>query len=256
MNEDRLEFHIEQLECRQLLAGNVIAVITASGDLKITGDNESNLVTVSEMDSNALQLSPDSGTAINGGALGETAILHNPGALRDLRIDMKGGDDTIVVQGLSFRNGIAKGGSGNDGIFFLDDVEFTGNLKIFLDSGVNGEGSFSGFDQNVTQLGNVEGKTTIKGSATHDLISLESVHGHKLTVATRGGDDAVMLTGITAKNSVNINLGSGDDGLRLAHSTFLAKAKFDGGAGTNEVVASGISSFVASGISSFLVRLY
>ena len=84
---------MEALEGRHLQAGNVTAALTKNGNLEITGDNAANriavvynggLIHVESSDGNA--------TVVNGTVNVDPAMLTG-----DLKINLKGGDDTVTV---------------------------------------------------------------------------------------------------------------------------------------------------------------
>ena len=86
---DRLEFSVESLESRQLLAGNVTVEVTSARDLVINGDDFANSVQVDvQMYLDMLVVhSLDGTTLVNGQVPPEDGLIidFGPEPLRDLR---------------------------------------------------------------------------------------------------------------------------------------------------------------------------
>ena len=104
---------IEPLERRALLAGNVLAAVTA-GNLVITGDASDNNIEVQQLAGGTWQVSGLS-TNINGGA----AVFTTPGPVANVTVDLGAGNDTAnihngsVTGALSVTGGTENGSSMN-----------------------------------------------------------------------------------------------------------------------------------------------
>jgi len=230
-----------------MLAGHVTAVITNAGDLKITGDNVSNRVDVTIVDGDTIKLEDlgaGGNTAINEGAPGEAVFLPH-GQLRDLKVNMKGGNDLFAIySGFSFRKGTVKGGSGNDLLSIRGN--YSRNLKLSLGSGIVGLLTWGSFDQSASTNADVGGKIIVKGGTTNDRIVFGEDVGGRVTVNSGSGNDFVRFSDHEFNGAVSVKLGAGNDDLEITNSTFFASARFNGGPGADEFIDGGSNVFAFS----------
>src|SRR5882672_7896693 len=82
---------LEQLERREVLAGNVAAVVRG-GDLVVTGDNLGNDITITRSGASGITITGN-GTTVNGQA---AVTLSN--FRRNVNVDLNGGDDSVMFQ--------------------------------------------------------------------------------------------------------------------------------------------------------------
>ena len=108
-------------------AGDVlVGGVTPGGDLKITGDVGANDVTVTQNANGTVTVTGATGTTINGGK-SHTSAKPVSGKLK---IDGKGGDDTITVKDVTQTNEIyVKNGIGKNTIT-IEKVKTKGELKV------------------------------------------------------------------------------------------------------------------------------
>jgi hypothetical protein len=125
LDAERLEFKVETLESRKLLAGNV-SVSVADGDLVLKGDAEDNSVDVYEH-AGTVWVSGDAETSLSGEANSNNFDTRiRIGDLNHLKIKMRGGDDRVSLgysathgdTGLTIGNLKAKTGTGDDTVLF------------------------------------------------------------------------------------------------------------------------------------------
>jgi hypothetical protein len=202
---DTLDFHVDRLEDRQMLAGNVTVEVTNAGDLKITGDDSFNDIVVEEV-GNQLQISSKfyPRTTFNFGSF----LNINRTSFRNLKVDLgDGGGNVDWKGGGNFKNGVVKLGSKNPdqnahtGFFTrleMSNVDFSGNLRINM--GVTTDMyNPGGLGTNIVYIGGgstVEGRLAIKGtSKTEDRVVFGDGDFGKTTVRLSGGDDIVELNG-------------------------------------------------------------
>lgn len=234
-NSNRLDFCVESLEQRKLLAGNVSVAVNSAGDLTVTGDNEENRLTVIVFpEQNEIQISPDdNSTAINGHLPG-TDVTLNIGRenFRDLKINMRGGDDVFAIgsNGAQYRKAIARAGSGNDTIV-ISDSKFSGNVSISLGSGNPTNQPF--IDQ-IARLSTsvVDGNFKTTGSRTKDLItvSFSTING-RTNIRTGSGSDSVSHSATVYGGAASSNTGSGGDRVTVSGVTALDQWTVSGGSG-------------------------
>ena len=105
LNNNKMDFHIDSLESRRMLAGDVSIQLNNAGDISITGDAEANEFTLDSDDGSGgtdLVITGANGTTIsfNGStAASQTIALDTPSSIgRNLRINTRGGDDIINIK--------------------------------------------------------------------------------------------------------------------------------------------------------------
>ncbi len=96
---DELEFDVDSLESRVMMAGDVSMRLSAKGDLIVTGDGSSNHVQVSNIINNGRFVRAEGafGTTINGA---NSVLLEAPQNLRQVRINLRGGNNTLSTSKL------------------------------------------------------------------------------------------------------------------------------------------------------------
>jgi hypothetical protein len=95
------QLHVESLENRNLLAGNVNAFVSA-GDLVVVGDNFGNNITIESAGANRVQVrgfTDANGlpTSVNGTPNG---LIFFEGVTRDIIVNMQGGNDLVRITNL------------------------------------------------------------------------------------------------------------------------------------------------------------
>lgn len=236
-NSDCLSFIVEPLEQREMLAGNVVAEINSNGDIVINGDSESNEIQVNiDSEARSVRFAPTDGTtSINDAEVGSAFTIFHDGDLRDLKINMKAGDDEVVLFGdfSTLRNGRAQMGSGNDEFRILQ-TNFTKNVTVILGAGVADEGTQGGgFDQKGAVLfANIGGNLSIRGSKTIDFVQASGsrIDG-RTNVQLGSGDDVLSTIGNTYGRSARANLGSGNDEMKIQSLTTFDRWTANGGSG-------------------------
>lgn len=180
----------------------VVKVSIKGNNVTLIGDNASNHVQLRE-NSERLWLIGSDGTTFSGDALDPSKGTVNNSAnfvslistnnVGNIKINMKGGDDTVQINRAMRINGKTNliTGQGDD------IVEFDGS-----------QGSLSEGDSN--------GTTSIKTGSGDDLVELVSDwrFDGSIKVATGSGDDLLVVADagdITFNGKINDNLGSGND---------------------------------------------
>ena len=190
---------LEGLEGRRLQAGNVTASIV-NGDLRIIGDNLSNQVVVIE-DAGRYRVRGLNNTKINSAAA--DLFFSQEQLTRDLRVDMKGGNDIflLVLNGIQVPRDVkVSGGDGNDTV---------------------------GFDQV-----NVGNDLTIDMGRGNDVVNLENtLVGDDMTIDTGADRDRVRLANVQVQDRLDIDLGSGNADLLQLEQVSATRARLRGGSG-------------------------
>jgi len=199
----RSRLEIECLEQRCVPAGN-LSVVLNGGTLVIRGDDLSNGVEVTQ-GAEAGQfvvtgLNVGGATTVNG-----QAAVTVAGVTGDVIIDLRGGDDQVVVgDGVAVPRDLrVRTGLGNDTVT-LADVTVGEDLTV------------------ETGLGN-------------DTVSVADVMvGGDSRVETGGGNDTVQITDSLFSRELRVILGDGDDALSLGDSMVGGDFRVEGGAGVDE----------------------
>jgi len=272
----RQKLNIENLESRQMMAGDVSAY-AISKILYVNGDSLSNgIVLTSDVDGVITVAGIDQGgsaTTVNGGASSTFTKI------KDIVISTNKGDDAIVATNL-FVNGnlYISGGKDNDAIGIgefediglIDDAvdSILGALtvkKSFIIDGGDGDDALLGRNVTVNKslvasmgagndivrfdadgLGpgvNVLKTATISTSTGDDQVALYRMTVDKsLTVTTHNDQDLVELDSITVK-TLSVPLGSGDDEVTVQNSSITKRATFNGDSGLNDYTDLGGNTF-------------
>ena len=190
-------------------AGNVVAKVV-KGNLKITGDALDNHITITQgLTSNEFVIT-GTGTTVNGGAQ-----VTLGGVTKSFRINLRGGDDLMKLDGLIVPDKlIVRTGWGDDRVE-LENV-------------------------------NVLGRTNINtGRGNDDVLIDPTEFGRNARVKTGGGADLVTLAEVTFKRRGRILTGWGADTVSVADSDFQGKADLKTGSGDDAVKLENTSTFAA-----------
>lgn len=207
---------IQQLEPRTLLTGTVTLALSAAGDISVTGDSKDNNVTV-EVDSGGIHVTGLSGTSLRYGkmihAAGDTVTLPMASVIRDLRVDMKGGNDTLTIAdsaGINIgRNVEISTGAGNDKVVISTNG---GQINVGNDLSINtGPGNDAVGLADAEKFAGVTDAATLLAVAddTGTEMSQQIRVGRDLNITTGGGNDTVGVAGVEAGRNANLNTGAG-----------------------------------------------
>jgi hypothetical protein len=245
--QNNRQLHLENLESRQLMAGDLYASMTPRG-LTITESightGEANYVAISKLANGLLRIdgrdaAHSTSNPINGAPFVD---FLPPLTGMNITVTLGGGNDTLRVMPGTYLNNASfnLGGPGAD----VDTVDING-LKtrgalsistgggvdnIFLQNSNIGDGTTpadttidSGAGIDYVQVGNTNNYQTFKGSlfintcttaneAEIDrvLVELNTVRDF-LTVSTGAGDDTVTMLADTAGKDISLLTGDGDD---------------------------------------------
>jgi hypothetical protein len=204
----KLEFDVEALECRQMLAGNV-TVRVVGGDLVINGDQLGNEIVIRA----SAITGQFSIQGIGGTTVENTNAIIVQGVADDVRMNLRNGDNTVLLTAFGLDNVCHN--------FFVDDFRVTtgnGNDIVELD--------------NV----NVGGNIRISTRTGDDVVFVHDtdVQG-VLNISTARGDDTVELTQSMFSKRANVNLAAGNDALNSDTTTFADNFSLRMGADTATV---------------------
>ncbi len=247
VNGDTL--HYSSLENRLLLASNV-DVWLRGGNLSVSGDSGSNVVSIVAGSNGSITVTGD-GTTINGSSAAfvmtgspnnvtvrmgngdDSVTMNGVGLSGKLQLDGGRGNDRFEVRGVSADQCKTAGGSGND-VFDFIDVTVFGKLDFRTNAGDD--------TVSVTRT-SVGGDLKMQGLSGNDLFCAEDVNiGRKLDLNMgSGSDDALIAGGVVVQGKTQARLGSGSDMLAVipaagsAASTLAGVVSVVAGSGNDQI---------------------
>jgi len=124
-SRSRAFLNVEQLETREVPAGNVTATLSG-GALFLAGDQFSNQVSVQQNSLGDIVILGRNGTTING----QPSVYAGRGIPGAFAADMGAGDDHLEVLGVFAGAITLQGGLGNDSLV-LGNVGAAGNIELY-----------------------------------------------------------------------------------------------------------------------------
>jgi hypothetical protein len=276
--------HLESLETRALLAGDVDVVL--SGDvLRLTGDKLANQVAVYALGADVVVEALD-GTTLNNGTATELtfagvhalnimlAEANDELYLSDLflsgRIDVNlgKGNDFAVLNFLSAHTALIDGSAGHDVVRVGPIVELDDTLDIELGPGNDclfiedfedeGEGEGEGLvilENGGSEFGLLAPILKVDASKGDDKVFIE---GAAFGAANIDGSDGIDLVCIHDSffESLMVDLGKGNDTLMIAHTTVLGRAALNGSTGRDVFVHPDDMSFLANSFGISLISSF
>ncbi len=207
---------IQQLESRQLLTGTVTVAVSKAGDISVSGDSKDNDVFV-EVNADNVTIVGNSGTSLKVGktviAPGVPVVVPRPASIRDLDVNLHGGNDSIDISVNSdvviHRNVNVWTGAGNDSVSVESNgalVDVRGSVSMNTGSGhdsvrVADADKFAGVDTEAELLAVADDT----GAASVQMIRV----GKDINISTGTGNDGIALLGVEAGRDVTVNSGLG-----------------------------------------------
>jgi hypothetical protein len=231
-----VQLGIERLEERAVLtppAGVTVAVV--SNALVVHGDNHADQILVLQLGSGRYLVEVQPGVQINAGTgvqtLGSHAVIVSKGqTVNSVQVTLGSGDNRFAMLGVHDTGTFSlTGGNGTDRVTLAGN-RIDGATTATLGTGNNGlvlvGNHFS--DSFTATLGNA-------GSTAADRVAVVgSTFSKAFALTTGGGDDSVGLHGGThVTGAATIDLGAGNDLVRLGLTRFDGDLTLDGGTGTN-----------------------
>jgi hypothetical protein len=215
---DRSKLRFEALEGRLLLAAaplNNVNIRVDGTTLMITGDNYANQIALTQS-GGVFQVEALDGTHLNGNPIagGVYNVPNGRKGIKDVKIDLKGGDDQLTIgthdttptTWPAFTTQIwgnleINMGAGNDSLG-IASTQVVGNAKINTGAGVDVVGIvFCEFGKNLeVTMGNQGEALGIAGSSVRK----------EATLKTGSGADGVFLFGLSC-DTLKVDTGAGDD---------------------------------------------
>jgi hypothetical protein len=237
---NRLEYHVPVMRALAALfaplfvaaaastafaAGDVVATLSATGELDLTGDDLANDVAVTrDPTTKEFLVLGRNGTTVNGGTEFRTL------GVKSIRAVMNGGDDVLAVAGLRLKKNLyADMGEGNNSLD-LYHVIVGGRVNVYGGAGDDTIKVEAGCDL----LGG--GLANAGDGVNHVAVTDSTVRG-RLRILTGGGDDLVEIhhDGFTSDASLSIRTGAGNDTVDYLGCTFQCPVETLTGAGTDTI---------------------
>ncbi len=195
---------VQLLEVRNLLAGNVLAVVNA-GDLVLTGDNQANLIDV-VVENGDIVVRGRENTTINGSTSTFVAVAGSTSLSETLFARLGAGDDVLFVDGITIGgNAIVSAAFGNNSVGFQN-----------------------------TSVGR---SMAIGSNVGRDIVNLDSVSvGRDLHVRTGRHNDTIQLIDTTIGRSVSVHSGRHNDTVILDTTAVSGNVRVKTAAGADNVV--------------------
>ncbi|MCS7168567.1 MAG: hypothetical protein RMI91_03245 [Gemmatales bacterium] len=215
---------VESLEDRCVPAG-VVRVTFRAGLLTLTGDNLDNSV--------RLQFG-STGRTVSVIGLDNTVIagVNFANGVRDIQLNMQGGNDLVVVWGGRLAGGVGMElGQGSDRVV-LGYTHLNGKLRITDPLGVT---------EIAITVTTIQQSTAIQTAGQDDNIDIVQSHFRgSFLLNTGNGADTVDMTGSNFDSSFLALLGNGDDDITLTNCFFGQPGIIDGGNGADTLNTSGV----------------
>lgn len=203
--------------------GNVSAAVFGS-HIVLNGDNSNNGVVVYLNDAGWVTVAGLGDTTVQGSSSpwvveGLTAIGG------DLRVNLQGGDDALVVDGVNVGRHLAVTAAGNDH-FFANDVTVARNLDYRSNSGDN---TIVLQDSNVGSLARIN-----TGSGSDAVYSYNTTVSGRTVLSTRAGADLFVAGNSTFGGNASFDAGTEDDQMAvLGETAFNGRLTIDGRGGND-----------------------
>ena len=217
-------FHIERLEPRYMLSGNVIASLLGA-DLWIQGDELDNDLSL-EIVNDQVVLVGNADTTINGSS--NTFIVSESAQIEgDLFVNLRRGDDQFVINdGIQASGSVhIRTGSGDD-VVGIQGLQVDGRTKVVTGSGND---SIAISDLQADQL-------KIRTGSGADLVSLvDSQVAGRAVLRTGSGDDSVVAQSLAVDGDLSAVSGAGNDDLVIENGQITGSLLSRSGAGDDVV---------------------
>ena len=191
---------VEELEQRQLLAGNVSVSVAANGNVRITGDAADNHIEFAKDGNGGLYVVGEGDTTVNGL---QTFSLGSSEIERQLIINTRGGDDHIDVRDvLISHNFVINSGPGDDMIVISE----TYCRDLIVNSAMGSD--FVALNENV-----VLGRLSVGMGGGDDFVFVDACNRvlESVRIATSGGDDVIFIGAANIAGGFNLTTSSGSD---------------------------------------------
>lgn len=220
---------VEGLEDRCLLSGNVRVIVTAAGDVNVTGDGRSNHVRISVNESNQVVIqglndTTGAPTTINGSAAALVIAGTTGGVVGgNLRLNMGGGNDFVEVDGLQISGNFTFSPGGGHDSLGLYHSEVIGLTQM----NTGGGNDFVALVDTI-----LHGAWTANFGGGQDFLGLSaSNYLTQATIRMTAGLDGFYVADSVLQGNLYLDMGSWPDAIYLAGNVTF-NGRFDGNFGS------------------------
>jgi hypothetical protein len=206
----RAVLDLQTLEGREVPAGNVVASLSATGQLTLVGDNAGNAITI-RVTGTSVTVTGSPGTTVNG-----HSSVTRAGVVRAVQANMNAGDDVVRID--AFANFLVPGsvavnlGAGNNTL----NLQTSGRLALGSLDVVGAAGNDAVAVAGGVRTGSVvTGTTSIALGGGADAVTLRRITFGAVSVTTGDGADTLTIDDSTFSNTFSAALGTGNDTIRL-----------------------------------------
>lgn len=239
----------EKLECRELLVGQVTALVKGD-NLFLRGDNSANQVEVAFHDGN-VTVRPKNGTRINGQRGAFIAFENTDTVPGSIFANMRQGDDTLILTSeLRVTRDVKMNGRegadtlGLDNVVVRDDLFFiggSGDDRVSIENSrvVDNTNLKMSLDNDLVRIvsADLRGKLTVRGGLQDDSVVMDDVTVRgKTRLRMNRGDDIVDLQNVRTDTLLRVETYAGIDSVVIDDSTIRGKARFNLGAGDDNLI--------------------
>ncbi|MEX2142538.1 MAG: hypothetical protein WD894_25010 [Pirellulales bacterium] len=233
---NRRRLKLEQLESRQMLAGDV-TVSVVGGDLFITGDNQFNVITLTATGTAGEFVVSGSGTTINGGGVPVTAT----GVTGDVTIQLGDDYDSLTFDtnpaAINFAGDLSVDlGQGYPGWLAMHSLSVAGSNNFSVagsltvaagfNTSIGLESAIIGGDLEIAMSSDL-GNVSIDGGSVGGDLSISSTGHHNVTISTSVNGTIRALMGPGNLELVDCDVG-GDFVTETTRNVVLTRARIDG----------------------------
>jgi hypothetical protein len=252
-NDHESPWYVEPLERRQLLAGNVSAILTNAGTLRITGDSLSNQILIGSDGAGNTTVEGSSGTTVNGVASQTFFDIDFDEIPQDLVINMRGGNDLVEIDNVNIaRNLRINMAAGNDTVGIYDTVvqqdavirlgggsDFAASSRTDILDDLRIVGGGGSDAVGFSECFYVVDKTVVNTGGDQDLVFLQGEFGGTTAVSTGSGSDILTANQMDIDGDLTARTGGGGDEVLIGDDwlqTFGATITIIGGGDNDGLV--------------------
>jgi hypothetical protein len=212
----RRRLRFEQLESRRFLA---VTTVLANDSLTVWGDADADdFAVVGTANPGEITVTGRNGTTVNGVADGSTTI---GGVLANLNVFPGDGNNVFSLDNLYIANNITIiTGNGDDTMVLGATGVVSPAQNLWIDTSGGNDAVQIDTDAYHTFVG---GASTIDTGPGHDRVSMFGASGGLTSVRVGGGDNQVLINGVTSTGELQVTSGFGNNSIAILSSSASLK---------------------------------
>jgi hypothetical protein len=249
-NATKKHLHLESLETRALLSGNVTATFASNGELDLKGDTNNNEIAITQLSTGQLEVTGSLGTTINHGKMFTTPAGDSVASIKLKFLD---GNDSVSLTGFTAPGATGPTieiptvnlslGKGND--FVTVDELWANSVTISATASLpRPTEPTADFDTVTVDTGsNINTLSITLGDASSDSVTLDdNINLGNVTVTEGSGSGDLIVVGTSSSpnlqlGTVHLTQGSGDtDMINVANDEVAHLLDITQGDGINDTV--------------------